>query len=80
MSLITNMDYAFRYKYYLKADLSKWDVSSVTSMKGMFTNCYYFNSDLSSWDVSSVRNMYAMFQRARDIQQRPEEVGYFASN
>ena len=64
VSLITNMDYALRYKYNFAADLSKWDVSSVTSMKGMFYYCRKFNADLSSWDVSSVTNMREMFRSA----------------
>ena len=50
-----------------KADISRWDVSSVTNMYGMFQNAQHFNGDLSRWDVSSVTNMYGMFQNAQSF-------------
>ena len=64
VSAITDMEYAFRYKYYFAADISNWDVSSVTTMKGMFTSCRSFNADLSVWDISSVTDTSSMFNGA----------------
>ena len=66
VSLVTNMDSLFYYKWKFNADISKWDVSSVTSMRRMFYQqeqfTSKFNQDITRWDVSKVANMYQMFR------------------
>ena len=47
-----------------KADLSKWNVSSVTKMSAMFAQATKFNSDISKWDVSRAITMSSMFRSA----------------
>ena len=47
-----------------KADISKWDVSSVNKMGSMFVSTQVFNADMSKWDASSLAGMFGMFDRA----------------
>jgi len=50
-----------------KADISRWDVSSVTNMNGMFKNAQHFNGDLSNWNTHAVTSMSYMFQNVENF-------------
>ena len=50
-----------------KADISRWDVSSVTNMNSMFYNAQHFNGDLSNWNTHAVTSMSYMFQNVENF-------------
>ena len=52
------------FKYPVKSDLTKWDISSVTSLIGTFVENTTFNQPIGNWNVSNVTSMYQLFDNA----------------
>ena len=50
-----------------KADISRWEVSSVTNMNSMFKNAQHFNADISRWNTQSLAFMQNMFENAKSF-------------
>ncbi len=55
--------------YSVKADLTKWDTSSVTSLSVTFLDNITFNQPIGNWDVSNVTNMSGTFYGAAAFNQ-----------
>lgn len=62
LSVVTQMDWTFRYCTSFSQPINHWDMSNVTNITGMFAESS-FNQPLNGWDVSNVLFMGTLFYR-----------------
>ncbi len=66
---VTNMNWLFSGRDFVRYDITSWDTSQVTTMWSMFVGAESFNQDIGEWDTSQVIDMGGMFYEAKSFNQ-----------